>query len=34
MEIEIRIEPGRILPKIIIVTGKVDKNTEALVDMI
>ena len=34
MEIEIRIEPGRILPKIIIVIGKVDKNTEALVDMI
>lgn len=34
MEIEIKIEPGRLLPKIIIVTGKVDKDTEALVDMI
>lgn len=34
MEIEIKIEPGRLLPKIIIVTGKVNKDTEALVDMI
>lgn len=34
MEIEIKIEPGRLLSKIIIVTGKVDKDTEALVDMI
>lgn len=34
MEIEIKIEPGRLLPKIIIVTGRVDKDTEALVDMI